>query len=346
MDNLYLANKLEALFPIDDLDIRIALVSVMKSVLNAGTNGPRQRFVFSDDEGEYLPFFIKELLAQPLLMNALFPGKSPSEVRKEFSGLAVDGHPLIRDIYSMLTKNMLLDDALILSNADLAYQADMIATPDKRQFIWQLLSQYDANYVIQYFEDTIESRMSLSPVSVLTEEYSYEPRANVESIKGLYDLKASVVSPVLHSTYIKFPALRECINQDGRIPVEALSLLIYAGVNQRVTREQEKNSIDTLRFIYNELQKAPHERIPEFQHITESSTGAVISKKIEERICKEVVNKLQRYFGVGVEDKVAVESMPSVLYSQRYKKVVASRQDELDHSDDITQELSYKSKKY
>ena len=113
MNNLNLANKLKALFPIDDIGIRVALVSVLKSVLKAGTNGPRQRFAFSEDGVEYMPFFIKELLAQPLLMGVLFPGKSPSDVRQEFSGLTPDGSHMMSEIYSMLSKKILLDDMWI-----------------------------------------------------------------------------------------------------------------------------------------------------------------------------------------------------------------------------------------
>jgi hypothetical protein len=346
MDNSDLANKLTALFPIGDLDTRVALVSVLKSVLNAGTNGPRQRFAFSEDEDEYLPFFIKELLAQPQLMEALFPGRHPKDVRTEFSGLTADGNPLMREIYSMLAKNILLDDLDTLSDAQLVSQADMISTPVKRQFIWQMLTQKDANEIIQRTEETIDLKRELSPISALTEEDSYTGGDDSENTQGLYDPKSSTFSPIVHSTDIKFPALRECINKDGGISENALSLLIYSGINQKVTRAEEKNSIDTLRFIYSELQKNLNERIPEFQRITEDATGAVIDKRAEEKICKDVTQKLQRYFGVGVENMKAAKSSPSKSYSQRYKKTVASRHDESYQSDATTHVSGYKSTKH
>ena len=346
MDNSDLANKLKALFPIDDLDTRVALVSVLKAVLNAGTTGPRQRFAVSETEDEYLPFFIKELLAQPLLMEALFPGRSPKDVRKDFSGLTTDGNPLISEIYSMLAKNILLDDLEWLSDEQLLSQADMLSRPAKREFIFQLLTQEDANEIIQLTEETLDLQRALSPISALTEVESYDGEELSENTQCLYDQRASALPPRLHSIDIKFPALRVCINKDGSISENALSLLIYSGLNQKVTREQEKSSIDTLRFIYSELQKSPNERIPEFQRITEDATGVVISKRAENIMCKAVVNKLQRYFGVGVYDQKVAKANPSESYSQRYKKTVASWQEASHKSDDTTHVSGYKSTKH
>lgn len=345
MDNKTLAQKLESFFPITNIKLRIEIVSVLKVVLSNGTHHPNKRFEMPTDGVENLLIFVKDLVNQPLLREALFPNHSLKEARDALSELTPDGSPSVMDICSMLVKNIIMDDLKSLEDGDgLSSMADMLSTPEKRKFIWQMMNQDDINDITQQINNRIESREERS-ISDITEEDLNELDTNSVSTENLYEIKPSASSPtpsapVSHSSD-EVPRDIRLLIKDGHISSLALTRLINA-IYRKVEHNETKESIATLRFIYNELQKEPAKRIPSFRCIIDKETASPIVKNDERQICYLAKAKLAQVYRVGTAAQdFNSKRDPRVARSQDYKAAMNS----LQQSDDATHVLRYKNKK-
>lgn len=148
MNNTEFSEKLAALFPTKNIELRIAIVALLKDVLLNSKDDPKNRFEFSLGGFEHFRVFKQELLNQPVLLNELFPNKIPREIERELSSITSGARPSMNSIYSMIASDLVLETLVEESDEGLAHWSQKLAE-FKLTFIYKLINQEDAAYIQQ-----------------------------------------------------------------------------------------------------------------------------------------------------------------------------------------------------